>query len=58
MLAAVPMLTLSLAAVANPHHDASVDAGRLLGVGVSDLSSEALSARGLEHGLLVETVTP
>jgi len=58
ILAAVPVLTISLAAVANPHHGASVGAGRALGVGVSDLSPETLNTRGLEHGVLVETVTP
>jgi S1-C subfamily serine protease len=58
LLAAVPILTTSLAAVANPHHGAATGGDRMLGVGVSDLSPETLDARGLEHGVRVETVAP
>jgi serine protease Do len=61
-LLAVPLLAMSMAVAANPHHGmmaghgSALTAGPVLGVGVSDLSPDTLSARGLEHGVRVETV--
>jgi S1-C subfamily serine protease len=54
----VPLVALSVAVSANPHHGSSPPPARTLGVGVINLSSEALSARGLEHGVLIQTVAP
>jgi S1-C subfamily serine protease len=58
VLLTIPLMALSLAVVANPHQGPADGPARTLGVGVSNLSPEALGTRGLEHGVLVETVAP
>lgn len=58
VLLTIPLMALSLAVLANPHQGPAGGPARTLGVGVSNLSPEALAARGLEHGVLVETVAP